>query len=399
MINKWLIQNKLFHNLLHVGLGRTLVFLIPFLILPFLYNNYEIEKIREFSLTLASYLIFNTIIDFGTTLYGSYLTSTNFRIFFAKKILFIRIILFIALGTFGLFFIKDKEIAIAIILSGTNLFNFNFYFQGKLKNNIILYQDLIGRGLFLSLFFLIVSFTSNVLVGLSIGMTISNTVKIYFNRKLFKHLIFHYGPINSVQIRDFGLKALSYGLSRYFIVATTEANQIYIKNLGSSTIANYSIVEVFYKITKNLGSLLSQVLMPYFLEKKNKTISIQTLTYSVLGVVLAFYVLYVVLPHVIIGLYGAELFKQVSYSFNLFFVASIFTFINAVIGYPLHSLFGIVNLTNYSTIIASIIYMLIIYYNRNQLSVNIIALATVISEGSNTIIRALTLLLFKKQAE
>ena len=73
MINKWLIHNKLFHNLLHVGLGRTLVFLVPFLILPYLYNHYEIEKIREFSLTLASYLIFNTIIDFGTTfVYLSY---------------------------------------------------------------------------------------------------------------------------------------------------------------------------------------------------------------------------------------------------------------------------------------------------------------------------------------
>lgn len=399
MINKWLIHNKLFHNLLHVGLGRTLVFLVPFLILPYLYNHYEIEKIREFSLTLASYLIFNTIIDFGTTLYGSYLTTTNFRVFFAKKILFIRTVIFIVLITFGLFFIKEKEIAIAIILSGTNLCNFNFYFQGKLKNNIILYQDLIGRGLFLSLFFLIVSFTSNVLVGLSIGLIISNTTKIYLNRRLFKHLLFHYGSIHIIHIRDFGLKAFSYGLSRYFIVATTEANQIYIKNLGSSTIANYSIVEVFYKITKNLGSLLSQVLMPYLLEKKNNTISIQTLIYSMLGVVLTFYALYIVLPHVIIGLYDADLFKQISQSFNLFFVASIFTFINAVIGYPLHSLYGIVNLTNYSTIIASVIYILIIYYNRNHLSVNLVALATVISEGSNMIIRTLTLLFFKKQVK
>ena len=139
--------------------------------------------------------------------------------------------------------------------------------------------------------------------------------------------------------------------------------------------------------------------MPYLLEKKNKTISIQTLIYSMLGVVLTFYALYIILPHVIIGLYDADLFKQISQSFNLFFVASIFTFINAVIGYPLHSLYGIVNLTNYSTIIASVIYILIIYYNRNHLSVNLVALATVISEGSNMIIRTLTLLFFKKQVK
>jgi O-antigen/teichoic acid export membrane protein len=223
-------------------------------------------------------------------------------------------------------------------------------------------------------------------------LTFNNLSKLFFNRKLLVFLT-HNSLTKFSEFILFLRKTSSFGLSRYFIVGTTEANQLYIKNFSDSLVANYSIVEIFYKITKNLGSLFSQVLLPYF-SKNNQKINKKEIYFYTILIVLFYISAYLLVPIIIVEFYSLSLFQSLSYAYNLFFIASIFTLINAIIGYPIHSLLNIINKANFSIYISSLIYMIFIAVNFKNLSLEIIAKSTLIMEISICIIRSTTIIYY-----
>ena len=386
-----IFKTSLLQNILYVGLGRTMVFIVPFVLLPYIYNYHGEVFIQDFTLTISSYLIANVFIDFGTTIYGSYLSSIKFKLTFFKNLFLTRLLIFLILISFSFLF-YDLRVFSGVLISFFNIFNFNFYFQGKLKNKILFKQDIIGRLTFLIFFFISIFLFDNILVSTLLALTFNNLSKLFFNRKLLVFLT-HSSLTKFSEFILFLRKTSSFGLSRYFIVGTTEANQLYIKNFSDSLVANYSIVEIFYKITKNLGSLFSQVLLPYF-SKNNQKINKKEIYFYTILIVLFYISAYLLVPIIIVEFYSLSLFQSLSYAYNLFFIASIFTLINAIIGYPIHSLLNIINKANFSIYISSLIYMIFIAVNFKNLSLEIIAKSTLIMEISICIIRSTTIIYY-----
>jgi O-antigen/teichoic acid export membrane protein len=388
-----IIKTPLLQNILYVGLGRTMVFIVPFVLLPYIYNYHGEVFIQDFTLTISSYLIANVFIDFGTTIYGSYLSSIKFKLTFLKNLFLARLLIFLILISVSYIF-NDPRVFAGILLSFFNLFNFNFYFQGKLKNKVLFKQDIFGRLVFLSFFFIIVLLTNNIFISTIIALIMNNFSKLFFNRKLLFFSIKN-PSINAKEFILFLKKTSSFGLSRYFIIGTTEANQLYIKNFSDSLVANYSIIEVFYKITKNLGSLFSQVLLPYF--SNNKKLEKKEIYFYIILIIFFYLVAFFIVPILIIELYSYNIFESLSYAYNLFFVASIFTLINSIIGYPIHSLLNIVNKANFSIYISSLIYIIIIAISFKTLSLEIIAKSTLIMESSICLIRSTTIIYYYRK--
>jgi hypothetical protein len=376
-------------NLVSVFIMKIQNMVIPFILLPYVYK-YHNDYVADYAWLWGSYLLYNTIIDFGASVLGSYIVARNiFSFDFIRMLLVLRLILWsgialmLALGEslYGSF------LAVILIFS---VFNTSFFYQGRLANTVLLKQEIatkIPYVLFVVISSQLMSLPMAVLVGLlGIGFT-----KVLMNRRLLRVFIsrgraFHgRGQVKSL---------FWFAGARTSSVAAAEGTQVFITAFSESVKADFPMVQLVYNISQNIGTVVSQVLTPHWSNKRPS--ELRHAVMRILIVYLFVFLFYALLWYVLnysnwlnMNVFSFRLYSQ---ELLFFLVAGFISNLNVILGFPAHGLFQILDKANFGVIVGGVLYIIGI----SALSMNIydLSLALVVFELTVLLLRLFTLFVY-----
>lgn len=273
-------------NLFYNYLNQIISLLFPLFIQYYLVRTFSLEKIGFINIMLSLQAIVMTF----SGIFNIYLLKifsknrpydTIKRIFTNTLILLFTIscLSYLIYITYGFYTFRGN--LHIIVLSGITIvsssFTSEFYFQGKLRNNIIFFRKLISRTIFIILLLLLVKDDHSLFVYFLI-LTITTSLEHFFNfyyiRKLFDFSLFSKKFIikifkNSITYAPF---TLTYGvLPHYSIVFASRFYSLY-------EIGIYSIFIKIINLTTTIVTSSIMVLFPMRVnnsdseKKSNKTL-------------------------------------------------------------------------------------------------------------------------------
>lgn len=345
---------KIRSNIFSVFVMKLQNMLVPFVLLPYVYN-YHHDHVIDYAWIWGSYLFYNTIIDFGAGVLGSYVVAKKiFSFDFIKTLLILRIFLWLGISLF-LFMGENRYGGMLSIVLVFSVFNVSFFYQGRLANTFLLKQEMVTKVPYVVFVILVSHFVSlplTVLLGLlGIGFT-----KLVINSRLIWVFLLRGSAYEG---RGYVKSLLWFAGARTSSMAAAEGTQVFITGFSESVKSDFPMVQLVYKASQNIGTIVSQVLTPYWSNKNPR--ELRNNKYKIIFVYVLVLFLYLVLWLFLVrsSWLNANVFPLQLYSVELsyFFAAGYISNINVLIGFPIHGLYQILDKANVGVIMGGIIYI------------------------------------------
>ncbi len=267
-----------------------------------------------------------------------------------------------------------------------------WFFQGIEKMKYLTFINVIWRTIYTILVLMLIRQPEDYVLCLSIhsiGALVSAAFSmciIFFQFKI--KLIY----VSLLTAKEYFMSSSHFFISHAFISAYTNTNVFVITLLfGNQAAGIYSAAEKLFSILNIIFGLVSQVLYPYMIVRRNIRLFKKIFTYTFLLSIIIY------LFSMFSGVYvfkwflskELEIISEANKIFQLFCIQGIIMVVNNFTGNPLLSAFGYSSYTNYSTVVASIthITLLLVIWKLALLNVYIVAYVGILTQMIIMIIR------------
>ena len=365
-------QSNLLHNVLNLFVIEGLNFLLPFIALPFLYRVLGVEKYGVIASAYSFYIFANIVIDYGFNLSATREISLNVD----KKEELNKVVSSTIVSKMLLLFITIAVCCFIIELSSFREYRIVFYlmmgipigncffpvwfFQGIEKMAYITTTTSLAKLLSFIPMFIIVRNESDIVwvsVFYSLGFITSGMVSMYI---LIKRFDIRFVPVRMVGVIQTIKNSSPYFLSRISAAFNGVGNTILIGLKCGSLMAGYydSAQKIVVAFSTALNPLVT-ALYPYMIKRRNVVLFRKILIIlSMIGLIISLIAAWQ--APVILKLLFGEACSETVTILRILLISTSFVVPNYLFGYPLLAAMGHTKYTNYTVILAGILYILVI---------------------------------------
>ncbi|EMA4723209.1 oligosaccharide flippase family protein [Proteus mirabilis] len=405
---KNIIKHSVIKNSIFLFIIKFVEIGLPLILLPFLSRNLGVIEFGLYFIIVSILSIGYMITDFGFSISAVYkiVNNKNNKCYIAEYISSIFII------KTALSIIVIIGVIIYLFNSGYNSINLLSYF---LISTIIIFQSYqmpwFFQGIekmknitiavvttkltnFLSILLLLYFWDdfNSILISFSINGFICSYIYLY----LYKKSGFYFQlPKSSTMIINEAKESFSFFLSKIAITLSSSLNSIVIgKFLGLNITALYGSAEKLYNGSINMMSPITNALYPYFARNKKVSLLVYlSVFFTSIAIILSF-TAYLNSEKIIIIIFGYKYIEAATY-LNLFLILIPINVLSSLWSYPAFSIINKTSIANFTVLISSFIYLLILIYLyiANSITVDNIIGSIIITDSITLLTR---LIYFRK---
>jgi PST family polysaccharide transporter len=393
-------------NFLSLSTLQVLVYIIPFITLPYLTRVLGVYNYGLVNFAIAFNTYFIIITDYGFNLSAVREISVNredpHRVseIFSSVMLIKGIlatlsfcILLLVILNIPRFSVNWQVYIFAFGLVIGNVIFPTWFYQGMERMKYITVLNVLTNLIFLAAIFIFIKRPSDYLyVPLlqSMGTLTAGVISQWIIRTRF-NVRFHLPPLRTVYetFRD----STQFFLSRVSVSIYTSSNSFFLGLFaGNTAVGYYSAAEKLYTAAQGLYSPLMQVTYPYMAKTRNRAFHRKVLRYSlILNTILCGGII-LFAPTIIGILFGPQYMPSVNV-LRLLAVALMVVIPSILLGYPFLAVLGQQRYANGSVIIGSIVHLIMLLAVSAFMNIYIVACLVIITE---TIVLAIRVYGIKK---
>lgn len=393
-------------NFLSLSTLQVLVYIIPFITLPYLTRVLGVYNYGLVNFAIAFNTYFIIITDYGFNLSAVREISVNredpHRVseIFSSVMLIKGIlatlsfcILLLVILNIPRFSVNWQVYTFAFGLVIGNVIFPTWFYQGMERMKYITVLNVLTNLIFLAAIFIFIRRPSDYLyVPLlqSMGTLTAGVISQWIIRTRF-NVRFHLPPLRTVYetFRD----STQFFLSRVSVSIYTSSNSFFLGLFaGNTAVGYYSAAEKLYTAAQGLYSPLMQVTYPYMAKTRNRAFHRKVLRYSlILNTILCGGII-LFAPTIIGILFGPQYMPSVNV-LRLLAVALMVVIPSILLGYPFLAVLGQQRYANGSVIIGSIVHLIMLLAVSAFMNIYIVACLVIITE---TIVLAIRVCGIKK---
>lgn len=393
-------------NFLSLSTLQVLVYIIPFITLPYLTRVLGVYNYGLVNFAIAFNTYFIIITDYGFNLSAVREISVNredpqrVSEIFSSVMLIKGIlatlsfcILLLVILNIPRFSINWQVYIFAFGLVIGNVIFPTWFYQGMERMKYITVLNVLTNLIFLAAIFIFIKRPSDYLyVPLlqSMGTLTAGVISQWIIRTRF-NVRFHLPPLRTVYetFRD----STQFFLSRVSVSIYTSSNSFFLGLFaGNTAVGYYSAAEKLYTAAQGLYSPLMQVTYPYMAKTRNRAFHRKVLRYSlILNTILCGGII-LFAPTIIGILFGPQYMPSVNV-LRLLAVALMVVIPSILLGYPFLAVLGQQRYANGSVIIGSIVHLIMLLAVSAFMNIYIVACLVIITE---TIVLAIRVYGIKK---
>jgi PST family polysaccharide transporter len=393
-------------NFLSLSTLQVLVYIIPFITLPYLTRVLGVYNYGLVNFAIAFNTYFIIITDYGFNLSAVREISVNredpHRVseIFSSVMLIKGIlatlsfcILLLVILNIPRFSVNWQVYIFAFGLVIGNVIFPTWFYQGMERMKYITVLNVLTNLIFLAAIFIFIKRPSDYLyVPLlqSMGTLTTGVISQWIIRTRF-NVRFHLPPLRTVYetFRD----STQFFLSRVSVSIYTSSNSFFLGLFaGNTAVGYYSAAEKLYTAAQGLYSPLMQVTYPYMAKTRNRAFHRKVLRYSlILNTILCGGII-LFAPTIIGILFGPQYMPSVNV-LRLLAVALMVVIPSILLGYPFLAVLGQQRYANGSVIIGSIVHLIMLLAVSAFMNIYIVACLVIITE---TIVLAIRVYGIKK---
>lgn len=393
-------------NFLSLSTLQVLVYIIPFITLPYLTRVLGVYNYGLVNFAIAFNTYFIIITDYGFNLSAVREISVNredpqrVSEIFSSVMLIKGIlatlsfcILLLVILNIPRFSINWQVYIFAFGLVIGNVIFPTWFYQGMERMKYITVLNVLTNLIFLAAIFIFIRRPSDYLyVPLlqSMGTLTAGVISQWIIRTRF-NVRFHLPPLRTVYetFRD----STQFFLSRVSVSIYTSSNSFFLGLFaGNTAVGYYSAAEKLYTAAQGLYSPLMQVTYPYMAKTRNRAFHRKVLRYSlILNTILCGGII-LFAPTIIGILFGPQYMPSVNV-LRLLAVALMVVIPSILLGYPFLAVLGQQRYANGSVIIGSIVHLIMLLAVSAFMNIYIVACLVIITE---TIVLAIRVYGIKK---
>ena len=393
-------------NFLSLSTLQVLVYIIPFITLPYLTRVLGVYNYGLVNFAIAFNTYFIIITDYGFNLSAVREISVNredpHRVseIFSSVMLIKGIlatlsfcILLLVILNIPRFSVNWQVYTFAFGLVIGNVIFPTWFYQGMERMKYITVLNVLTNLIFLAAIFIFIRRPSDYLyVPLlqSMGTLTAGVISQWIIRTRF-NVRFHLPPLRTVYetFRD----STQFFLSRVSVSIYTSSNSFFLGLFaGNTAVGYYSAAEKLYTAAQGLYSPLMQVTYPYMAKTRNRAFHKKVLRYSlILNTILCGGII-LFAPTIIGILFGPQYMPSVNF-LRLLAVALMVVIPSILLGYPFLAVLGQQRYANGSVIIGSIVHLIMLLAVSAFMNIYIVACLVIITE---TIVLAIRVYGIKK---
>lgn len=393
-------------NFLSLSTLQVLVYIIPFITLPYLTRVLGVYNYGLVNFAIAFNTYFIIITDYGFNLSAVREISVNredpqrVSEIFSSVMLIKGIlatlsfcILLLVILNIPRFSVNWQVYTFAFGLVIGNVIFPTWFYQGMERMKYITVLNVLTNLIFLAAIFIFIRRPSDYLyVPLlqSMGTLTAGVISQWIIRTRF-NVRFHLPPLRTVYetFRD----STQFFLSRVSVSIYTSSNSFFLGLFaGNTAVGYYSAAEKLYTAAQGLYSPLMQVTYPYMAKTRNRAFHRKVLRYSlILNTILCGGII-LFAPTIIGILFGPQYMPSVNV-LRLLAVALMVVIPSILLGYPFLAVLGQQRYANGSVIIGSIVHLIMLLAVSAFMNIYIVACLVIITE---TIVLAIRVYGIKK---
>jgi len=393
-------------NFLSLSTLQVLIYIIPFITLPYLTRVLGVYNYGLVNFAIAFNTYFIIITDYGFNLSAVREISVNredprrVSEIFSSVMLIKGIlatlsfcILLLVILNIPRFSVNWQVYIFAFGLVIGNVIFPTWFYQGMERMKYITVLNVLTNLIFLAAIFIFIRRPSDYLyVPLlqSMGTLTAGVISQWIIRTRF-NVRFHLPPLRTVYetFRD----STQFFLSRVSVSIYTSSNSFFLGLFsGNTAVGYYSAAEKLYTAAQGLYSPLMQVTYPYMAKTRNRTFHRKVLRYSlILNTILCGGII-LFAPTIIGILFGPQYMPSVNV-LRLLAVALMVVIPSILLGYPFLAVLGQQRYANGSVIIGSIVHLIMLLAVSAFMNIYIVACLVIITE---TIVLAIRVYGIKK---
>lgn len=400
----------LIENFAALTITQVISYVIPLISLPYLSRVLGAEKFGLVFWAQAMIQYFIIITDYGFGLSAVKEISINrndknkinqiFNSIMSIKfilILFCLIIMTVLVFSIPKFYHEWLLFYLTFFMVIGNAFYPIWFFQGIEHMKYITLLNVLAKSIFLILIFVFVKSPEDyILVAIlnSLGFMIAGIIGIYIACKRFDLKIIIPSKIEIVHQFKYSSE---FFLSRIAATGSTNTNSFIIGLITNPvSVAYYTAAEKIYYALVGLSVPISQVLYPYI--AKNKNIKKFKKIFYPTVIILFLTTLFILInAEFFVKLFYGEGLIEAYKVLQIFCVTLLFSFVSAMVGYPLLAAMNHAKEANSSILMGVVFHIcsLFILLTLNQLNIYKVAILTILTEGLILLYRVLAIKKYK----
>ncbi|PHM39562.1 putative polysaccharide transporter [Xenorhabdus mauleonii] len=390
-----MLEHPVFKNSIFLFLIKLLELGLPLILLPFLSRNLSIEEFGLYIILISAFSISFMITDFGFGLSAPYnivnLRDEKERIsqyvgaifiikIFLSLISIIGIILFFEYVQKNPLLNKISYTLISLIIFFQS-FQIPWFFQGIEKMRNITIAVIVAKSMNVIFIFILFEIKQSINIYL-LSFMISNFMCSVIYLFLYKKEGYHISYPNRKLLKSELKNSFGFFISRISVTLSTSLNSIIIGTfIGLKYAALYGSAEKLYNAAISSMSPITNSLYPYLARTKNiKTLINITLALLTISI-LCCYTVSFYSQQIIVIIFGKNYLLASDY-FDLFLFLIPINVVSILWGYPAFATIGSPQLANFTVIIGSIIYFILIcvFYIMDKISIQNIIYSVIITD-------------------
>ncbi|NIH20594.1 oligosaccharide flippase family protein [Morganella morganii] len=399
---KKIVKHSLIQNTFFLSIIKILDLILPLITIPYLTRVLDVNSFGILVILISSYSMANVLTDFGFGLSGPYYISTNrdnkknVNRYLSSVILIKSLLAIAAILCTTTYLSISKEINqidhFTYIIIGLIILSFAFqiqwFFLGIEKMKSITILASISKVSYFIFIFIFVPFFKNI-NSILFCTLVSNFITTLLYFKFTKKEGYSLVKISLIDIKNSFKDSFSFFISRLAVNLSTTSNGIIIGTFISPySAAIYGVAEKIYNAAISLVVPLSNAMYPYMARNKNHTLFMKIVILLFFLSIIGAFIGYIISPWFFINIFGEE-YKPSIYIFNYFLVMIPINTISILYGYSAFSIIDKPYIPNYTVVISSMIYILliIILYMCSLLTISNLMLLLITIDTITLIIR------------
>lgn len=381
-------------------------YIIPLFTFTYIIRQIDKQIYGELILIYSYGFFIQSVMDFGTSVYGtSALVKTKnlikkrkiiTNILALKSLVFIAIILSIYI--FTIFELVDRILYLYTLSLYISSLWSEYIYRSIEKSYVNAILQWLSGSIYLILIISYIDLNST-LIDVIIIQLFSNIVALIISIIMLIKLNLIYTRINLLNILQLIGKTSGICFSRISVGCISPLNIFFITNIGGNKIAaDYGVANNINNMIKGFYTPVADAALPA-LSKNNKNITRFLKLFIISNFINIFIIaiLYIFSNYIILYFAG-NIYESSSLYFQLILLSTLIAFPNYIVGYPILSSIGKINIANSSAIIGLIVFLTLamLGYLLSILSVVYLIVAMIIGELSIFIIRLLTIWIYYK---
>ncbi|MCR5260804.1 MAG: flippase [Candidatus Gastranaerophilales bacterium] len=381
-------NKRLLDNFISVILLKMMLYIIPFVTLPYQTRVLGVENFGLVSFAMAFVGYCTNIVDYGFDASATYkiakhrsnmkAVSNIFSSVLVTKTLLmlvsfvVVILLIMAVPKFreqGLLFMATMPVIIGSVIYPM------WFFMGMERMKYVTFMNIVSRSIFMVLLFVFVKKPDDyyfVPLLTSIGSIVAGCLSLHIALRRFKIKL--YIPKWKSIVRQFKYST-QFFVAKLSYLAMSNTNVFCLGLIGSSVMVGYySAAEKLYLAIFSILHSVLLIMFPYMTKNKDINIFKKVMSLALLVTILICTFMFVFAKQIVTIFYGAEMLEAYKV-LQIFSITIVFNFICGAIGDSLLGAFGFINKSNKTVVVSSVIHIigLLVLYMFNALNIYNIA--------------------------